>query len=169
MRTPIDGARLTSSYGKRRHPTLGYSKMHRGVDFGARRRTPVFAAGDGTVERASRNGAYGKYIRIRHSAQYQTAYAHLSAYAKDIQRAKRVKQGQVIGYVGSTGRSTGPHLHYEVLVNGKQVNPLGVKLPTGLFLKGTELVAFKTQRDQLRKAYDNVPTRQTLADKNDPN
>ena len=169
MRTPIDGARLTSSYGKRRHPTLGYSKMHRGVDFGAGRRTPVFAAGDGTVERASRNGAYGKYIRIRHSAQYQTAYAHLSAYAKDIQRAKRVKQGQVIGYVGSTGRSTGPHLHYEVLVNGKQVNPLGVKLPTGLFLKGTELVAFKTQRDQLRKAYDNVPTRQTLADKNDPN
>ena len=169
MRTPIDGARLTSSYGKRRHPTLGYSKMHRGVDFGAPRKTPIFAAGDGTVERASRNGAYGKYIRIRHGTKYQTAYAHLNAYATDIQRGERVKQGQVIGYVGSTGRSTGPHLHYEVLVNGKQVNPLAVKLPTGLFLKGTEFITFKTQRDQLRKAYDNVPTRQTLADKNDPN
>ena len=143
MRTPIDGARLTSSYGKRKHPTLGYSKMHRGVDFGAPKGTPVFAAGDGIIEEATRNGAYGKYVRLRHGTKYQTAYAHLSKFAKGIQRGKRVRQGQTIGYVGSTGRSTGPHLHYEVLVNRKQVNPLGVKLPTGLFLDGDELVKFK--------------------------
>ena len=164
MRTPIDGARLTSTYGKRRHPTLGYSKMHRGVDFGASRGTPIYAAGSGVIEHIGHNGAYGKYIRLRHGPKYQTAYAHLNKYAKGIQRAKRVKQGQVIGYVGSTGRSTGPHLHYEVLINGKQVNPLGVKLPTGLSLKGPELIAFEVQRDQLRNAYASVPTRRTLAD-----
>ena len=168
MRTPIDGARLTSTYGKRKHPTLGYSKMHRGVDFGASSGTPIYAAGDGVVEHIGRNGAYGKYIRLRHGPKYQTAYAHLNRYAKGMQRAKRVKQGQVIGYVGSTGRSTGPHLHYEVLVNGKQANPLGVKLPTGMSLKGFELIAFEVRRDQLRNAYASVPTRRTLADSDDP-
>ena len=108
LRTPIDGARISSGYGKRKHPILGYTKMHRGVDFAAPRGTPVYAAGKGVVEYAGRNGSYGKYIRIRHGGSFKTAYAHLKGYAKGIARGKRVKQGQVIGYVGTTGRSTGP-------------------------------------------------------------
>jgi len=143
LRTPIDGARLTSGYGKRKHPVLGYTKMHRGVDFGARRGAPFMAAGDGVVVAAGWNGAYGKYIRIRHRGRYSTAYAHLSRIASGIQKGRRVKQSQVIGYVGSTGRSTGPHLHYEVLLAGKQINPLKVKLPTGAKLKGAALAAFQ--------------------------
>ena len=164
MRTPIDGARLTSRYGNRRHPTLGYTKMHRGVDFGAPRGTPIFAAGDGKVERIGRYGAYGKYIRLRHGPKYQTAYAHLDSYAGRLGRGKRVKQGQVIGYVGSTGRSTGPHLHYEVLVNGKQVNPLGVKLPTGHFLTGTQLDEFLERRDELIRLQSSLSAPGAVAD-----
>lgn len=136
MRTPIDGARLTSGYGRRHHPILGYRKMHRGLDFGARRGTPIMAAGDGVIEKLGRNGGYGKYIRIRHNSTYSTAYAHMNGYRKGLRRGKRVKQGQIIGYVGSTGRSTGPHLHYEVLKNGRQMNPRKVKMPTGRKLKG---------------------------------
>jgi murein DD-endopeptidase MepM/ murein hydrolase activator NlpD len=105
--------------------------MHRGTDFAAPRGTPVYAAGDGVIELAGRKGAYGKYIRIRHNSTYKTAYAHLRGYAKKTRRGRRVKQGQVIAYVGSTGRSTGPHLHYEVMVNGRQVNPLKIRLPSG--------------------------------------
>ena len=158
MKTPVDGARLSSRYGRRKHPILGYNKIHRGIDFAARRGTPVMAAGDGKVEYAGRNGAYGKYIRIRHNSDYKTAYAHLKGYARGIQGGKRVKQGQIIGYVGSTGRSTGPHLHYEILRNGRQINPLGLKLPSGEKLRGKQLAKFKQRRDKLDIAFLNAPT-----------
>ncbi len=144
LRTLVDGARLSSGFGMRRHPVLGYGKMHKGLDFAAARGTPVYAAGDGVVKRASRFGAYGNYIKIRHNTKLETAYAHLKSYAKGVKAGKRIKQGQVIGYVGTTGRSTGPHLHYEVLVNGKQANPRSVKVPTGEILTGKSLQALKS-------------------------
>ncbi len=144
MRTPIEGARLSSYYGKRKHPVLGYTRMHKGLDFSAPTGTPIMAAGDGIVERASRFGAYGNYVRIRHNGTYKTAYAHLSKYGRGIKSGKRVKQGQIIGYVGATGRVTGRHLHYEVFVNGKQVNPLRLKIPTGITLKGNDKKKFLT-------------------------
>ena len=142
MRTPINGARLSSGYGKRMHPILGYSKMHRGLDFAAPTGTPIMAAGRGVVEVAKRNGAYGNYIRIRHNDTYKTAYAHLSKYAKGVRRGARVNQGDIIGYVGSTGRSTGPHLHYEIIINNRQVNPLRVELPSGIPLPENERKRF---------------------------
>ena len=154
MRTPIDGARISSGYGRRRHPILGYNKMHRGTDFAAPRGTPIYAAGDGVIERAGRNRSYGHYIRIRHNSTYKTAYAHLRGYAKGVRRGRRVKQGQVIGYVGSTGRSTGPHLHYEVMINGKQVNPLRIKLPSGEKLKTADLEAFHAARAEIERLRD---------------
>ena len=126
MRTPLAGARVSSHFGMRRHPVLGYTKMHRGTDFGARKGTPIFAAGDGIIEFLGRNGAYGKYIRIRHNSTYETAYAHMSRYAANLSSGKRVRQGEVIGYVGSTGRSTGPHLHFEILEHGNQINPMKI-------------------------------------------
>ena len=131
MRTPVSGARLSSSYGMRRHPITGYNALHRGVDFAVPTGTPILAAGSGRVEVAGWNGGYGRYIRIRHNSTYKTAYAHLSRYARGIRAGALVEQGQVIGFVGSSGRSTGPHLHYEILVNNRQVNPQTVKLPTG--------------------------------------
>lgn len=143
MRTPIDGARLSSGFGKRKHPILGYTKMHKGVDFAARTGTPIMAAGDGVIDVAGRNGGYGNYIRIRHNGSIKTAYAHLSKFAKGTRKGARVKQGDIIGYVGSTGRSTGPHLHYEVLVDGRQRNPMRIKLPAGEKLDGKELKAFR--------------------------
>jgi murein DD-endopeptidase MepM/ murein hydrolase activator NlpD len=149
MRTPIDGARLTSSFGLRTHPTLGYTKMHRGVDFGAATGTPIYAAGDGTIDRIGANGGYGNYIRIRHNSEFSTAYAHMSAFAKGLHKGDRVRQGDIIGYVGTTGRSTGPHLHYEVMINGEQVNPLDVKLPAGEKLAGADLEGFFASRNQI--------------------
>ncbi len=143
MKTPIEGARLSSGFGKRRHPILGYTKMHKGTDFAAPTGTPIFAAGDGVVERAGRWGSYGIYMRIRHNNAYKTAYAHMSGIARGVRRGTRIKQGQVIGYVGSTGRSTGPHLHYEVIRNGKHINSRTMKLPSGQQLKGADLVKFK--------------------------
>lgn len=142
LRTPINGAKLTSGFGKRMHPILGYTKMHRGSDFGAPAGTPVMAAGDGVIEFIGGNGAYGNYIRIRHNSTYKTAYAHLSGFASRLSVGSRVKQGQTIGFVGSTGRSTGPHLHYEVLANDVQENPMSVKLPSGEQLAGTDLKRF---------------------------
>ncbi len=133
MRTPIDGARLTSGFGRRRHPVLGYSKVHRGIDFAAPVGTPIYAAGDGVVEKAGWFGTYGRYVRIRHNASYKTAYAHLSRIAKGIRPGVRVQQGAVIGKLGASGRVTGPHLHYEVLVGGKHVNPLNYVMDDGLF------------------------------------
>ncbi|MEQ8266909.1 MAG: M23 family metallopeptidase [Parvibaculum sp.] len=146
MKTPIDGARLSSGYGLRRHPILGYSKMHAGVDFAAPRGTPIYAAGDGTVTRANRFGSFGNYVSIRHANGYETAYAHLNGFARGVRAGTRVRQGQVIAYVGTTGRSTGPHLHYEVHVNGKKMNPLALKVPTGRKLEGKQLAAFKDLR-----------------------
>lgn len=151
MRTPIDGARLSSKFGRRRHPILGYTKMHRGVDFAARPGTPIFAAGDGRVVYAGRNGSYGIYARIRHNSRYQTAYAHMRALRRGIRRGAHVEQGQVIGYVGSTGRSTGPHLHYEILENGRQVNPLSIAMTPQLRLKGEDLAAFHDFRGSLER------------------
>ena len=123
--------------------------MHRGIDFAAPYGTPVMAAGNGTIEKASRNGGYGKYIRIRHKNNFKTAYAHLKSYARNIRPGKTVKQGQIIGYIGSTGVSTGPHLHYEVLRKGRQVNPLSLKLPTGRKLTGTEYKKFTKKIEEI--------------------
>jgi len=148
MMTPIDGARISSGFGRRKHPVLGYTKMHKGIDFAAPTGTPIYAAGDGTVEKAGRFSSYGNYVRIRHAGATRTAYAHMSRFAKGVTPGTRVRQGQVIGYVGTTGRSTGPHLHFEVLENGVQVNPRNIKMQQGEPLKGTELAAFK---DQIRK------------------
>ena len=143
MKTPINGARLSSNYGMRKHPILGYDKMHKGVDFAAPTGTPIFAAGNGVVEFAGRNGGYGNYIRIRHDSTYKTAYAHLNGFKKGVYGGVRVKQGDIIGFVGSTGRSTGPHLHYEIIVKGKQVNPATLKLPSGRKLNDQQLEEFK--------------------------
>ena len=146
MKTPINGARLSSTFGMRKHPILGYNKMHRGTDFAAPKGTPIMASGAGTIEVARWNGAYGKYIRIKHNSKYKTAYAHLNGYARGIRIGTKVRQGQIIGYVGSTGRSTGPHLHYEVLVNGKRKNSQRLKLPSGRTLRGEDREKFEISR-----------------------
>ena len=143
LKTPLDGAKLSSSFGMRKHPILGYDKMHKGIDFAAPKGTPIFAGGNGVIEYAGYNGSYGKYIRIRHNNEYKTAYAHLDGFKKGITKGVRVNQGQVIGFLGSTGRSTGPHLHYEIIFQNKQINPLKLKLPSGKILKGEELIRFK--------------------------
>lgn len=153
MRTPIDGARMSSGFGMRRHPVLGYNKMHKGVDFAAPTGTPIYAAGDGVIELAGRKGAYGKYVRIRHNSQLKTAYAHMSRIKSGVKPGVRVTQGQVIGYVGTTGRSTGPHLHYEVLSSGRQVNPRSVDLPVGEELEGGDMDRFKSLVGKRRQQF----------------
>ncbi|WGF87701.1 peptidoglycan DD-metalloendopeptidase family protein [Marinivivus vitaminiproducens] len=145
MRTPVDGARLSSGFGMRKHPVLGYSRMHKGTDFAAPTGTPIYAAGSGTVVRASRYGSFGNYVLIRHNSQYDTAYAHMSKFARGMKPGVRVTQGQVIGYVGTTGRSTGPHLHYEVHQNGDAVNPMTVQQAFVDSLTGANLQAFRQQ------------------------
>jgi len=152
MKTPVDGARLSGRFGPRKHPVLGYNRMHKGVDFAAPTGTPIMAAGDGVVERSSRYGSFGNYVRIRHNSSYKTIYAHLSRYGRGIKAGARVKQGQIIGYVGATGRVTGAHLHYEVYKDGKQTNPLNLRLPTGRALSGVELEAFNARRDAIDAA-----------------
>ena len=142
MKTPINGARLSSGFGYRKHPILGYNKLHKGVDFAAPSGTPIFAAGNGVVEFAGKNGAYGNYVRIRHDGTFKTAYAHMKSLKKGIYDGVRVKQGDIIGYVGTTGRSTGPHLHYEIIQNGEQMNPAKLKLPSGRKLNEQELKQF---------------------------
>jgi murein DD-endopeptidase MepM/ murein hydrolase activator NlpD len=164
MRTPIDGARLSSGFGRRKHPILGYTKMHRGLDFAAPRGTPIYAAGSGTIEHAGRNGAYGKYIRIRHNGTYKTAYAHMRRLVRGMRKGKRVRQGQIIGYVGSTGRSTGPHLHYEILRGGRQVNPRRLKMPSGRKLNGSELARFQFARALIERDFAALKPRDDLAD-----
>ena len=142
LRTPVDGAKITSGFGMRMHPILGYSLMHKGVDFGAPIGTPIYAAGDGVIQQIGPFSSYGNYIRIKHTTQYATAYGHISRFAGGLHIGSRVHQGQVIAYVGMTGRATGPHLHYEVLVSGKQINPQSIKLPTGEKLQGRELKTY---------------------------
>ncbi len=149
LRTPIDGARLTSGFGMRLHPILGYSLMHRGVDFGAVTGTPILAAGDGTVEKAGMDGGYGNLVLLRHNATYETAYGHMSRFATGIKPGAHVRQGQVIGYVGATGLATGPHLHYEVRIHREQVNPLSIKMMPSPKLAGPELRAFLAVADAL--------------------
>ena len=145
LKTPLDGARISSNFGMRKHPISGFNKMHKGVDFAAPTGTPIYAGGNGIVEYVGRNGGYGKYIRIRHNNGYKTAYAHLSNYKKGISKGVRVNQGEIIGYVGSTGNSTGPHLHYEIIYQNKHINPLKLKLPSGKILEGKELEKFKEE------------------------
>ena len=149
MRTPIDGARISSKFGKRRHPILGYNKMHKGLDFAAKSGTPIFAAGDGVIERANFYGGYGRYVRIKHNAEYKTAYAHLSKFAKNIKRGNRVKQESTIGFVGTSGKSTGPHLHYEVIFNNKQINPYNLRMPEIAALKKDSLNAFQLEKSKI--------------------
>lgn len=155
LRTPIDGARLSSNFGMRRHPILGYSRMHTGVDFAAPTGTPIFAAGDGVVTFSGTRGGYGLFVMIRHNSTYTTAYAHMSRIA--VSQGQRVRQGQTIGFVGSTGRSTGPHLHYEVLVNGQHINPLDVRLPSGRNLEGRELARFREAMEAIDRQIAAVP------------
>jgi murein DD-endopeptidase MepM/ murein hydrolase activator NlpD len=149
LRTPVDGARITSRFGMRKHPVLGYTRAHQGIDFGAGTGTPILAAGDGVVAEAGRKGGYGNWLRIHHSGGWDTGYGHISRYAKGIHRGSRVKQGQVVAYVGATGLATGPHLHYEVWKNGARVNPLSAKVPQGTILAGRELAAFKAQKARI--------------------
>ena len=146
MKTPINGARLSSSYGKRKHPILGYTKMHTGTDFAAPTGTPIMASGDGRVTKAGWCGGGGNCVKIKHNSTYQTIYAHMSKFGRGIKKGAKVKQGQIIGYVGSTGLSTGPHLHYEVIVNGKKVNSQKLKLPSGKILKGVERKDFEVAK-----------------------
>ena len=143
LRTPTDAARISSGFGRRKHPILGYNRMHRGIDFAAPPGTPVYAAGDGVIEKAGWAGAYGRYIRIRHNGNYKTAYAHLRRIAAGVKAGTRIKQRQVIGYIGASGRVTGPHLHYEVLFNGRHINPRKIRLAAGYKLKGKDLARFK--------------------------
>ncbi|MDZ4375521.1 MAG: M23 family metallopeptidase [Phenylobacterium sp.] len=164
LRTPVDGARMTSGFGKRRHPILGYARAHQGVDFGAGHGTPILAAGDGVVTRASRWGGYGNWLQIRHSGGWDTGYAHVSRYAKGVRPGVRVRQGQVVAYVGSTGMSTGPHLHYEVWHKGRRVNPVGAKVPQGTILAGAELARFKAEKSRVERLLAEGPApKQTFA------
>ena len=149
MRKPVRGARYTSGFGYRIHPVLKTRKMHTGADWAAPTGTPILAAGNGVIEAAGVKGGYGNYIRIRHANSYKTAYAHMHRFAKGVRKGLKVRQGQVIGYVGSTGRSTGPHLHYEVLVNKRFVNPMKIDVPRGRKLKGRLLAAFQKERDRI--------------------
>ncbi|HEY3696260.1 M23 family metallopeptidase [Phenylobacterium sp.] len=149
LRTPVDGARITSLFGMRRHPVLGYTRAHQGVDFGAGTGTPILAAGDGVVLEARRWGGYGNWLRIRHAGGWDTGYGHISRYAPGVHPGLRVRQGQVVAYVGATGLATGPHLHYEVWLNGARVNPIGAQVPQGTVLAGGELAAFRSQKARI--------------------
>ena len=159
MKTPINGARLSSSYGKRKHPILGYTKMHTGTDFAAPTGTPIMASGDGKVTKAGWCGGGGNCVKIKHNSTYQTVYAHMSKFGRGIKRGARVKQGQIIGYVGSTGMSTGPHLHYEVIENGKKINSQKLKLPSGKILKGEDRKMFEVSKIKIDVLKSNLITK----------
>jgi murein DD-endopeptidase MepM/ murein hydrolase activator NlpD len=149
LRTPVDGAHITSLFGMRRHPILGYTRAHQGIDFGAGTGTPILAAGDGVVAQAGPWGGYGNWLRIKHTAGWDTGYGHISRFAGGIQPGVHVRQGQVVAYVGATGLATGPHLHYEIWQNGQRVNPIGAKVPQGTVLAGAELNRFKDQKTRI--------------------
>ena len=159
MKTPINGARLSSSYGKRKHPILGYTKMHTGTDFAAPKGTPIMASGDGKVTKAGWCGGGGNCVKIKHNSVYQTVYAHMSKFGRGIKKGVRVKQGQIIGYVGSTGMSTGPHLHYEVIENGKKINSQKLKLPSGKILKGEDRKKFELSKIKIDVLKSNLVTK----------
>jgi murein DD-endopeptidase MepM/ murein hydrolase activator NlpD len=166
LKTPINIVRISSNYGVRKHPVHGYSKMHKGVDFAAPIGTPIFAAGSGSIEEIGRKGGYGNYVKIRHSNGYSTAYGHASSFAKNLKKGSQVKQGDIIAYVGSTGAATGPHLHFEVLVNNQQVNPMKVKLDPGVKLNASELARFKTFQTKLDNMIDTIPNLTEIAMEN---
>ena len=166
LRTPLDVVRITSTFGMRMHPILGYSRMHKGVDFAASTGTPIFAAGDGVIAILGNQRGYGNYIRIKHNAQYGTAYGHMSRFAAGLRQGSKVRQGDVIGYVGSTGMATGPHLHYEVLVDGTQINPMSVKL-AGRKLDGKELRRFEALKAEIRQLRRNLTTDVLIAGNQD--
>lgn len=163
MKTPINGARLSSGFGNRKHPILGYTKLHKGTDFAAPTGTPIYAAGNGKLLGYGPNGTFGNYAKIQHANGYVTAYAHMSRFAKGLHKGSTVRQGQVIGYVGTTGRSTGPHLHYEVYINAKPVNAMTLKLPTGRTLSGEQLEAFKAERARIEAMRDAELSEQMVA------
>ncbi len=169
LRTPINGARITSAFGMREHPISGYTKMHRGVDFGAPIGTPIYAAGDGVVETASVKNGYGNYLKIRHNPKYESAYAHLSRFASGVSPGKKVKQGQIVAYVGMTGATTGPHLHYEIMVNNEQVNPANVKFKTGNVLQGKELASFRSNMSKIEAKLASVGRGNAVAMLEEPN
>jgi len=146
MKTPINGARLSSSFSMRKHPILGFNKKHTGTDFAAPSETPIMASGSGTIVLAKWCGGGGNCIKIKHNSTYETIYAHMKSFARGMKKGKKVRQGEIIGYVGSTGMSTGPHLHYEVVVNGKKVNSQKLKLPSGKILKDNERKLFEVHR-----------------------
>ena len=157
MRTPINGARLSSRFGMRKHPILGYSKMHRGIDFAAKKGTPIMAAGDGRISFAGRNGSYGKFIEIRHLNGFSTRYGHLSKFAKKIRKGTVIKQGEIIGFVGNSGRSTGPHLHYEVKHKRRIINPMTLKLPSKVMVEEEEIPNFYANISLTRERLSNTP------------
>jgi murein DD-endopeptidase MepM/ murein hydrolase activator NlpD len=156
LRTPINGARVSSGFGMRRHPILGYSKMHKGVDFAAPTGTPILAAGSGTITYIGVKGGYGNYVQIKHNSDYSTAYGHASKFNKKFKNGSKVSQGDVIAYVGTTGRSTGPHLHFELIYKGNQVNPSKVKATSGLKLVGKDLVQFELTKKDIDKYRKNT-------------
>lgn len=157
LKTPINGARITSGFGMRKHPILGYTKQHKGIDFGAPAGTPIYAAGDGKIVKIGAEGGYGNYIRIKHNNEFDTAYAHILRFAKGITNGRHVKQGQVIAYVGSTGRSTGPHLHFELLQNNVQINPKSIKSVPQERLMGRELRRFEIVKSQISSTLASIP------------
>jgi murein DD-endopeptidase MepM/ murein hydrolase activator NlpD len=165
LKTPVDGARITSGFGMRVNPILGYTLMHKGIDFGAPTGTPIFAAGNGTLEFVGRKNGYGNYIKMRHNSTYETAYGHISKFARGMKPGTKVKQGQVIAYVGATGRATGPHLHFEIIINGKQVNPASVKTVASDRLTGKTLAAFKAQVATIDAERRNSIQRNEIADR----
>ena len=156
LRTPIGVARISSHFGNRKHPILGYTKMHKGVDFFAPKGTPIYAAGNGVITDLGWRSGFGNYVQIRHSSTLATAYGHANAFAKGLTRGSTVKQGQIIAYVGQTGRATGPHLHYEVKINGKQVNPLSIKTSPGIELSGKKLQDFSTFKKKIGKLHNEL-------------
>lgn len=157
LRTPINGARISSGFGMRRHPILGYSKMHKGLDFAAKTGTPILAAGNGVLVHYSRKGGYGNYVKIKHNSEFSTAYGHASRFVKGLRVGSKVKQGQVVAYVGTTGRSTGPHLHYEVWKNNVAINPRSVKTTSGIRLSGKRLSKFNAVKAEIENYRRNIP------------
>ena len=157
LRTPLNAARITSKFGLRRHPILGYSKMHKGIDFGAPSGTPIMAAGNGTISYYGRKGGYGNYVEIKHNEDYRTAYGHASKFAKGLHLGSKVKQGDIVAYVGSTGFSTGPHLHFEVLYKGQAINPSKVKATSGIRLSGGDLAKFRDTKNEIDRYRKNIP------------
>jgi murein DD-endopeptidase MepM/ murein hydrolase activator NlpD len=162
LKTPINGARISSGFGARRHPILGYTKMHKGIDFAAPMGTPIFAAGSGTITHYGLRGGYGNFVQIRHNAEYSTGYGHASRFVKKLRLGSKIKQGETIAYVGSTGRSTGPHLHYEIIFKGKPVNPANVKSTSGLRLAGKDLKRFLESKVQIDSYLQNIPNQNKL-------